>query len=131
MVEVDDGGDRLEVRVVVDQDESVLACKDGGQEVRHADRAMAAGAGHSLDGERALPMFVVGREVLVGDTSTGLDLFVLVGVLALNRASASSVAQVAARPCSISGSSSRATAGCLIRAYIDGVGEYIFARFVA
>jgi hypothetical protein len=78
VVEVDHLGGRVEVGVVVHDGQPVFAGDDGGEEVGDAEGAVPAGAGKRMLGvEGALPVLVVGGDVLVGVVAVGANLLVL------------------------------------------------------
>jgi len=67
MLEVDHFGGDVEVGVVVDEGELVLAGQDCGEQVGHADGPVPAGSGQSeLGVERLLPVPGLDAQVLVG-----------------------------------------------------------------
>lgn len=63
-------GSDLEISVVVEQCHIMGVGKGGDQEVGHADGAMTTGAGQRpLRVRCRLPMFIVGRQVLICETA--------------------------------------------------------------
>jgi hypothetical protein len=81
LLEGDEGGGGLEVGVVVDHREPVRGGQDRGQQIRHPDRPVPALAGQfPLGVQRRPPVFVVGRQVLVGRSAIGPESFVINGI---------------------------------------------------
>ena len=71
---------RFEVGVVVHHNQVVGRGDGGGQQIMDADRPMSAGAGQlALRVERSLPVFVVGRQVFVGESTVVPQLLVFRG----------------------------------------------------
>jgi hypothetical protein len=81
MVEIEHLGGDVEVSVVVDDGDPVLTGQCRGEQVGDADRSVPTAAGQlPLCGEGALPVLVVGGQVLIGRASIGPELLILARV---------------------------------------------------